>query len=291
MITKNILLRSRKMFADYHVHTYYSDDSETPMEAQVERAISLGLREICFTDHVDYGIKRDWDDPRGMEYRKGGPGEPERMALANVDYPRYFKEIEELKRKYKDQIIIRAGLEFGIQTITIPQYDKLYSKYGDKLDFVLLSVHQVDNQELWTQDFQRGKTQEEYNRRYYEEILAVINQFKNYDVLAHLDLITRYDKNGIYPFEKVQDIIKEILKIIIAEGKGLELNTSSWRYGLSDTQPSRDILRLYKDLGGKYITLGSDAHTPEYMAAHFEDAKDILENEIGIYLLRIPDRR
>ena len=94
--------------------------------------------------------------------------------------------------------------------------------------------------------------------------------------------ITRYDKNGIYPFEKVQDIIKEILKIIIAEGKGLELNTSSWRYGLSDTQPSRDILRLYKDLGGKYITLGSDAHTPEYMAAHFEDAKDILENEIGL---------
>jgi histidinol-phosphatase (PHP family) len=240
---------------------------------------------------VDYGIKRDWDDPRGVEYRKDGPGETEREALANVDYPRYFKEIEELKRKYKDQIIIRAGLEFGIQTITIPQYDKLYSKYGDKLDFVLLSVHQVDNQELWTQDFQRGKTQEEYNRRYYEEILAVINQFKNYDVLAHLDLITRYDKNGIYPFEKVQDIIKEILKIIIAEGKGLELNTSSWRYGLSDTQPSRDILRLYKDLGGKYITLGSDAHTPEYMAAHFEDAKDILENEIGIYLLRIPDRR
>ena len=237
------------MFADYHVHTYYSDDSETPMEAQVERAISLGLREICFTDHVDYGIKRDWDDPRGVEYRKDGPGETEREALANVDYPRYFKEIEELKRKYKDQIIIRAGLEFGIQTITIPQYDKLYSKYGDKLDFVLLSVHQVDNQELW------------------------------------------YDKNGIYPFEKVQDIIKEILKIIIAEGKGLELNTSSWRYGLSDTQPSRDILRLYKDLGGKYITLGSDAHTPEYMAAHFEDAKDILENEIGIYLLRIPDRR
>ena len=74
--------------------TYYSDDSETPMEAQVERDISLGLREICFTDHVDDGIKRDWDDPRGMEYRKGGPEEPERMALANVDYVKDILEDE-----------------------------------------------------------------------------------------------------------------------------------------------------------------------------------------------------
>ena len=60
----------------------------------MERAISLGLREICFTDHVDYGIKRNWDDPRGMEYRKGGPEEPERMALANVDYVKDILEDE-----------------------------------------------------------------------------------------------------------------------------------------------------------------------------------------------------
>ena len=269
------------MLIDYHVHTYYSDDSQTPMETQIQQAISLGLHEICFTDHVDYGIKRDWDDLCGIEYRKGGPGEPEQMPLANVNYPKYFEEIEELKKKYADKIIIHAGLEFGIQTITIPQYESLYAKYSDKLDLVLLSVHQVDNLEFWSQDFQRGKTQEEYNRRYYEEILKVIKQFKNYDILAHLDLIKRYDKNGIYPSENVKDIITEILKIIIAEDKALEVNTSSWRYGLKDTQPSRDILKLYKELGGKYITLGSDAHKPEYIAFHFEDAENILVNELG----------
>ena len=48
------------MFADYHVHTSYSDDSEYPMEEVVRDAVSLGLEEICFTDHVDYGVKRDW---------------------------------------------------------------------------------------------------------------------------------------------------------------------------------------------------------------------------------------
>ena len=270
------------MFADFHVHTYYSDDSETPMEKQVESAISLGLQEICFTDHVDYGIKRDWDDPLGVNYRNGGPGEPKRIPLANVNYPLYFKEIEELKNKYADKITIRAGLEFGIQADTIPQYELLYAKYNDKLEFVLLSVHQVCNQELWTQDFQHGKTQKEYNRMYYHEILNVIQQYKNYDVLAHLDLITRYDNNGIYPFDMVKDIVEEILKIVIADGKGIELNTSSWRYGLADTQPSRDILKLYKKLGGKYITLGSDSHTTDYIASHFRDAENILKNEIGI---------
>lgn len=92
------------MFADYHVHTSYSDDSEYPMEEVVRDAVSLGLEEICFTDHVDYGVKRDWDDPRGILYRRGRSGEPEHMALANVDYPRYASEIAALKDKYKGQI-------------------------------------------------------------------------------------------------------------------------------------------------------------------------------------------
>ena len=117
------------MLSDYHVHTYYSDDSEYPMEEVVKEAISLGLEEICFTDHVDYGIKRDWDDPAGMLYRPGGPGEPERMPLANVDYPAYAAEIESLRSKYRDRIAIKMGMEFGMQTHTIPQYEKLFSSY------------------------------------------------------------------------------------------------------------------------------------------------------------------
>ena len=51
------------MFCDYHVHTEYSDDSCYLMEDVIRDAIVLGIKEICFTDHVDYGIKLDWDDP------------------------------------------------------------------------------------------------------------------------------------------------------------------------------------------------------------------------------------
>ena len=117
------------MFADYHVHTAYSDDSEYPMEEAVTDAIGLGMDEICFTDHVDYGIKRDWDDPAGMKYRPGGPGDPEQMAVANVDYPRYVEEIARLQDKYKGRIRIRLGLEFGMQVHTIPDYERLFKRY------------------------------------------------------------------------------------------------------------------------------------------------------------------
>ena len=260
------------MLTDYHVHTKYSDDSEYPMEEVVRDAIALGLSEICFTDHVDYGIKRDWDDPRGVEYRRGGPGEPERMPVVNVNYPEYAAEFGRLKEKYKDQITLKMGMEFGMQTHTIPQYEKLFSSYP--FDFIILSVHQVEDKEFWTQDFQRGRTQEEYNLRYYEEILELVRRYHNYSVLGHLDLISRYDKAGYFPFEKIRPIVAEILRTVIDDGKGIEINTSSRRYGLSDLTPSRDILRLYRALGGEVITIGSDSHKKEHLGAFVRETMD-----------------
>lgn len=260
--------------ADYHVHTEYSDDSFYPMEEVVKDAISKGLKEICFTDHVDYGIKRDWDDPKGIEYRKGSSGEPDKIALANVNYPKYYKQIAELQKKYENQITIKMGMEFGIQSHTIKQYESLFSKYP--IDFIILSIHQIEDKEFWTQDFQKGKTQEEYNKKYYEELLEVIKHYKNYSVLGHLDLITRYDLEGIYPFEKIKPIITEILKTVIHDGKGIEVNTSSHRYGLKDLTPSRDILKLYKQLGGSIITIGSDSHKKEHLGAYIEETKEKL---------------
>ena len=272
------------MYADYHLHSEFSDDSRESMENQIARAIELGLDEMCFTDHVDYGIKKDWNDPGGIQWR-GGDGmsssADEMSPLANVNYPEYFAKLLRMRATFGSKISIRSGLEFGIQSITVQDYEKLFTKYRNELDFVLFSMHQVNNQEFWNQQFQEGKTQQEYNEQYYNEILKTMKLFRNYSVLAHLDLLVRYDRAGIYPFEKVQDIIAEILKQAITDGKGIEVNTSSWHYGLSDTQPSRKILKLYKDLGGKIITVGSDAHSTKYLADHIKDAYAILKDEIG----------
>lgn len=259
------------MFADYHVHTEFSDDSVYPLNRVIEDAIALGMDEICLTDHVDYGIKLDWDCGKEIEYRNGEP-------LANVDYPRYMEAISRAKELYKDKIQIRAGLEFGIQTHTIPEFLALFQRYP--LDFIILSIHQVNDQEFWTQDFQRGKTQQEYNEQYYREMLQVVREYKDYSVLGHMDLIVRYDKAGVYPFRKVRPLIEEILKIVIADGKGIEVNTSAKRYGLSNSTPSMEILKLYKSLGGTILTIGSDSHKPEHLGAHIREAKEMLK-ELG----------
>lgn len=274
------------MLADYHVHTCYSDDSDYPMEDVVRDAIALGLEELCFTDHVDYGVKRDWDDPRGMLWRPGAPGEPERMAVANVDYPRYAAEIAALQQKYAGKIILRMGMEFGMQQHTIPEYERLFAAYP--FDFILLSVHQVEDREFWTQEFQSGRTQAEYNLRYYQEILALVQRYQNYSVLGHLDLISRYDEAGVFPFEEIRPIVTEILKTVIQNGKGLELSTSSRRYGLTELTPSVEILKLYRNLGGRILTIGSDSHRREHLAAWLLESQEALR-ELGfgeIYTFR-----
>ena len=249
------------MLADYHIHCRYSDDSEEEPEKIVESAVSKNFDEICFTDHVDYGIKIDHD-----VYNKMNDSEKEKYKnLLNVDYPEYFREIGELREKSKDKITIRQGLEFGMQTHTIADFQKIFDKYD--LDFVILSCHQVNNEEFWNKVFQKGKTPDEYNYKYYEESYKVIQKYSDYSVLGHLDHIQRYNET-IYPFEKSREIITEILKKVIKDGKGIEVNTSSFRYGLKDLTPERNILKLYHELGGKIITIGSDAHKAENVGDH-----------------------
>ncbi len=262
------------MRADYHVHSSFSFDCKAAMETQIERAIELGLDELCFTEHVDYGVRSDWDGP-------SEGAEPEEKKKHNADYPRYFAKLKDMRDRYSDRLTIKTGLEFGVQQHTIPQYNALYERYRDQLDFVLLSVHQVNDLELYPPQLMEGRTQDAYNRLYYEELLAVARDFDHYSVLAHLDVMRRYDPAGEYPFEKTRDIVAEILRTVISKGKGIELNTASWRYELCDTQPYRAILRLYRDLGGEILTIGSDGHRPERVGGNYDEARAILRDELG----------
>lgn len=262
------------MTADYHVHSAFSFDCKAPVEVQLERAIGAGLDEICFTDHVDYGVRKDWDESGPVEERGGKPNR-------NVDYPRYFAALAAMQERYGDRIAIRRGLELGVQRHTIRRTEELCERYRAELDFTLLSVHQVDDLELCPPKYMEGRPQEEYNLGYYEELLAVARAFDGYCVLAHLDVIRRYDPAGEYPFGKTRDVVAEILRTVIQRGKGIELNTASWRLRLEDIQPRREIMRLYRDLGGEILTIGSDAHSVEQVGASFDKARVILRDELG----------
>jgi histidinol-phosphatase (PHP family) len=256
---------SDRMFADYHVHTHYSEDSEYQMEQVVLDAIEKGLNEICFTDHVDYGIV------------------PENEVIIdgekfNGKWQDYFQEIEHLKVKYQDQITIKSGMELGLQRHTIQQNNELVKQWD--MDFAILSIHGIDNKEFFSYEFQEGKTQEEWNLAYYDELYEVMKNFDHYSVLGHVDLIKRYDSLQGHPdfaFEKTKPIMTKILKHVIENGKGIELNASSFRYGMKDLMPARNILKLYRELGGTIITLGSDSHQFEHLTAYLEECRQELK--------------
>lgn len=253
------------MFADYHVHSNFSDDSTYPMEEVIKHAISLGMEEICFTEHTDYGMRND----------------------QICDFPAYFQELARCRSLYAQQISIKAGAEFGMQVHTIPEYEETFSSWS--FDFVILSCHQVNNLEFWNQNFQKGKTQKEYNDAYYQEIYEVMKRYDHYSVLGHLDAIKRDDRCGSYPFEHSKEMITKILKHAIAHGKGIEVNTSNFRYQLPDLTPCQDILKLYYELGGRILTLGSDSHKEEHLAAHFPEVISELKH-IGFTQLCTFDR-
>lgn len=241
------------MKADYHLHSRYSPDSKCSIKEQVERAIELGLDELVFTDHVDYGLSNN----------------------QICDYEEYFKELDKIEKVYGDKIRIKRGIEFGMQVETMNEFQRDFNKYD--FDFVILSNHEIGNKELWNQEYQEGKSQDEYQRGYYQAILDMVKEYKDYSVLGHLDAIKRYDLIGKYPDEKVMDIIEEIFKIIIADKRGIEVNTSSYRYGLGGIMPSENILRKYLAMGGRILTIGSDAHKSEDLYDKVDFVKDELK--------------
>lgn len=137
-------------------------------------------------------------------------------------------------------------------------------------------MHTTDKKSLHYKEIFEGRTVEEAYQLYYDELLACIKNFKRFNVLGHVDLVKRYsDEPSSNLFhEELATIFKEI----IPEGKGIELNTSGVRYGLSHAMPSDDVLKLYKQCGGEIITLGSDAHRVSELAFQFRESLELLQS-------------
>lgn len=250
------------------MHSEFSADSDTPTEAMVKASIQAGLKEIAFTEHIDY------------EY-------PDTSIVFDLDIPAYTKEINRLRTKYKDQITIKKGVELGLQPYLVDRYKALMKK--ENFDFVIASVHAADKKDLHSLDFFQGKTTKEAYEIYYQELLDSIKQFKAYNILGHLDLVKRY--KPIETDDLFHDLIAEIFRVIIPEGKGIEINASGYAYGMNAALPSDDILALYKSMGGEIITMGSDAHIEKHVAHRFDEVLDRLKGHGFKYISTFTDMK
>lgn len=253
---------------DYHIHSDFSADCETPMEKTIEKAIEIGLKEICFTDHIDY----DYPDPN---------------FVFDFDMKNYDAKISRLKERYEGQIVIKKGVEIGVQPHILEQYKRLMKK--ESFDFVICSMHTTNKQGLHFGDLFFGRSVDEAYELYYEELLYCIKHFNQYSVLGHLDLVKRYKENT--SGRLFHEIIEEMFKLIIPQGKGIEINTSGHRDGLNHAMPSVDILKLYKQYGGEIITLGSDSHVPETLGEHFSTYLRLLKDLNFKYIATYKDMK
>lgn len=256
---------------DYHIHSEYSMDSNTPMEDIIKSAIEKNLKAICITDHVDLG-----------------------SGIDNVDHSfdtkAYFKHIDSLKEKYADEVELFAGVELGMQTHVIEKSNAFIEESENfrKFDYILMSIHGVNEKDIAMDRFTDGLDPLEALKSYYEAMYACVKDFDNFDMLGHIDYIDRYFSNfdEIPDFESYKAYVEPVLKVLIEKDKGMEINTAGLRYNLGYFHPKLEILKMYKDLGGTVLTLGSDSHTPETLSFAYDEIVSAIK-EIGFDSLYI----
>lgn len=257
---------------DYHMHTCFSGDSEANPREHIEEAIKKGLDEICFTDH------RDFDYP---------------IDTFELDTSAYFKTLRALQEEYKEKIIIKIGVEIGLDRDHVQEINDFIN--ANPFDFVIGSIHVIHHTEFYYGEFFKDKTKEEAHRLFFEETLKCVETFDCFNVLGHLDYIMRY---GPYEDKSVnhvlyQDLIDQILMTLIEKGKGIEVNTSGYKTLKTSGFPGFDTIRRYHELGGTIVTVGSDAHTSDRVGEHVNEViqayQEIGFEDVATFTKRVKD--
>jgi histidinol-phosphatase (PHP family) len=224
------------------------------MEDMVRVAQTVGLDGLVFTEHAEWY-----------------PGDE---AYGYLDMAAYFEELEGLRSALRDEFGVFAGIELGNPHDFPDLVSSLLEEWP--FDLVIGSVHWLDSLPGWQPEiFEQGL--EATYHRYFEEVIVMVEK-ADFDVLGHLDLVRR---DSWELFERVLDVtpyraaIDEILRRVIEKGKGIEVNTSGLRKGLSEPVPGLEILRHYRRLGGEILVFGSDGHRPEHVGHGFDVARDL----------------
>lgn len=248
-----------KILWDCHMHSSFSSDSNTPMEKMAEKAAALGMKGITFTEHLD----PDYPPvPDGLEF--------------TVDTAAYKEKLFEIKELFKDKLDIRFGIELGIQ----PHLGDFFTKLANEFpfEFIIGSSHVVHGADPYYPSYFENREESAGYLEYFESILENISAWDGMDVYGHIDYVVRYgpNRNKFYSYDRYREILDEILKTLISRGKGIELNTGGYHYGLGEPNPCTEVIRRYRELGGEIITIGADAHTPEKIAYGFDKAAAVL---------------
>ena len=246
-----------KNIVDLHVHTDNSFDGNHSATFFCEKAEVLDLRAIAFTDHCEVDQFRT-----DSEYEK-------RIFQA-------FFEVAKVRSAFKGKMIVLNGIELGQPAFDIETAEDIIARYD--YDQIIGSVHNLRGGEDFY--FMENLSMDEAKdllKQYFNEIIIML-EWGNFDVLAHLTYPLRYfysKSNLEIDLSEFEEQIEKILKLTAEKGIALEINTAALRQPLNKLSPELDIIRKFKEMGGRYVTVGSDAHFAEHLAADIERAYEV----------------
>ena len=250
---------------DYHMHSTVSFDAKDTGLAMALAAKEWGVKEICFTDHIDYTPEMD-------------------MVFDTAVYNAAYDNLE------VPGLLIRRGMEFGL---TPDNAGQLKTDLGRRhFDFVLGSVHLVEGLDVYLEPYWADKTYDEAIRLHLETTLECVRAHEDYDVLGHLTFIAKCGANPrkeLLRYADHKSIMDEIMLELVKRGKGMELNTSGIdRCGGS--LPTLDYFQRFYDLGGRIVTVGSDAHDVARVGQYTHEMTAELKKIFG-YVCTFEDRK
>lgn len=255
-------------YYDQHIHSFFSQDSQEDLENYYKIACEKKVNYLVTCEHFDPHTVVD-------------------KFTWKADYDKLIRLQELYKQKYPF-ITPLLGIEVGFRQDCLDEINDYVSKY--KFDLIQLSLHDDGKVDFYFKDAFINNPEDKLEY-YFELLYKGINTYKNYDVLSHIDygFKTAREVNKDLKISKYEAIITKILKTIIKERKALEVNTKV-QEKINDDENIIFILNLYKKLGGKRVTLSSDAHsTDRYMSSfnkYMQIIKDCGFNELCYYIQR-----
>jgi len=257
---------------DYHLHTPLCNHAEGELAAYILQAIRLGLKEICFLDHLTISETG------------------QNLSMPPEQVPFYFREVRQAGKTFKDRIDVKVGLEVDFNPDHAALVEDIVSAH--EFDVIGSSLHFFDEVDVvrhkggWYRG--EGDTDEIY-ARYFDRIQEML-AYDYFDVICHFDLIKKPSRRPSTSLEKpVDDILLAMKKKNIA----MEINTSGYSHRTREMYPSRKIIERCIELGIGF-TLGSDAHRPEEIGRHYDRVLPLLKatggSRLTVFNRRRPER-
>jgi histidinol-phosphatase (PHP family) len=235
--------QARDLPLDAHLHTDLSPDSDVPIDDYARQAIERGIPEIAITDHVDF--------------------EPSAPAFAHTTFAQREQVVREAGERWADDGV---AIRFGVEITWDRRFEDDIRAHlaGHAYDFVIGSVHvyrdspySADHVAAWVQ----GRPLAEIVAPYFDEVVAGARSGL-FDAMGHIDFVKRYLAPHVTAADlaAAPELYEPILRALVESGTALEINTSGLRQVAGETYPSAAIVARYHELGGRAVTVGSDAH-------------------------------